>query len=147
MRSSPVAQRAGEVDRRASAETEGALGSFRRKAATMRDVSLMHRRAKNLRRKLSLPEVLLWVRLRRRTPGDPAFRRQHPVGRYVLDFYCAEMDLAIEVDGEVHDRGDRPERDLARDTWLSVRKVRVLRIPASDVLRDLDAVILHIGAH
>ncbi|MEN3749824.1 endonuclease domain-containing protein [Sphingomonas sp. HF-S3] len=101
------------------------------------------RRAKQLRRAMSLPEVLLWRELRKR-PGGLKFRHQHPAGPYILDFYCAEVDLAIEVDGEVHGRGDRPERDGVRDAWLHERDVRVLRILASDVLRDLDAVILHI---
>lgn len=73
--------------------------------------------AKRLRRTMSLPEVLLWQQLRRR-PGELRFRRQHPAGPYVLDFYCDAQKLAIEVDGEAHSRGNRPERDSARDGWL-----------------------------
>jgi very-short-patch-repair endonuclease len=92
---------------------------------------------------MSLPEVLLWRELRKR-PGGLKWRHQHPAGIYILDFYCAEVDLAVEVDGEAHERGDRPERDLVRDEWLKVRKVRVVRIPAAEVLRDLDAVVRHI---
>ncbi|MDB5670096.1 MAG: hypothetical protein JWO25_1055, partial [Alphaproteobacteria bacterium] len=70
--------------------------------------------ARGLRREMSLPEVLLWTRLRRRPQGFK-FRRQQPAGRYVLDFYCHEAGLAIEVDGEAHDRGDRPQRDAERN--------------------------------
>jgi very-short-patch-repair endonuclease len=92
---------------------------------------------------MSLPEVLLWRELRKR-PDGLKFRHQHPAGPYILDFYCAEHDLAIEVDGEAHSRGDRPERDAARDEWLRLRQVRVLRINASEVLGDLDAVIRHV---
>ena len=64
----------------------------------------------------------------------------------MLDFFCPARRLAIEVDGEIHDRGNRPSRDEARDAWLVTQGVRVLRTPARDVLRDLDAVIRHIEA-
>ena len=51
--------------------------------------------ARQLRRRLSLPEVLLWNRLRRREGGQPVFWRQHPIGPYVLDFYCAKARIAV----------------------------------------------------
>ncbi|WEK02674.1 MAG: DUF559 domain-containing protein [Candidatus Sphingomonas phytovorans] len=68
------------------------------------------------------------------------FRRQHPVGRFVLDFYCPAVQLVIEVDGEAHSRGDQPARDEARDIWCAERGLRVLRIPATLVMNDLDTV-------
>lgn len=92
---------------------------------------------------MSLPEVLLWRELRKR-PGGLKFRHQHAAGRYSLDFYCYGARLAIEVDGEAHERGDQPQFDAERDEWLRARKVRVLRIRAVEVLKDLDAVIRHI---
>ena len=91
-----------------------------------------------MRRKLSLPEALLWRELRGR-PGGIKFRRQHGSGTYVLDFYCNDARLAIEVDGISHDMGDRPERDAARDTWLAEAGIDTLRIPAAEVLRDVTA--------
>ena len=94
--------------------------------------------ARELRRKLSPPEVRLWVRLRARIPGAPTFRRQHPTGPYVLDFYCARAKLAVEVDGYSHDVGDQPERDIRRDAWLNAQGIRVHRISAADVMRDAD---------
>lgn len=96
-------------------------------------------KARKLRAKMSLPEVLLWRELRSKA-GDIRFRRQHPIGRYVLDFYVASLKLAIEIDGEAHDMGDRPERDIARDEWLREQGVEVMRIPASDVLRDANEI-------
>jgi len=92
---------------------------------------------------MSLPEVLLFRELRKR-PDGLRFRRQHPAGRYVLDFFCPECRLAIEVDGEAHSRGDRPQRDRVRDEWVRSQGVAVLRIPASEILNDLDAVVRHI---
>ncbi|MDO7844025.1 endonuclease domain-containing protein [Sphingomonas immobilis] len=96
-------------------------------------------KARCLRRQLTPPEVKLWQWLRER-PGGLKFRRQHPIGPYVLDFYHAATKLAIEVDGEAHDRGERPERDGARDAWLAEQGLRTLRIPATDVMREFDAV-------
>ncbi len=96
--------------------------------------------ARKLRREMSLPELLLWRELRKR-PGEFKFRRQHPAGVYVLDFFCAEAKLAIEIDGAAHDMGDRPERDERRDRWLAEQGVAVLRIVAQDVLMDLEACV------
>lgn len=96
-----------------------------------------YKRARQLRRELSLPEKLLWVRIRR---NELNFRRQHPVGSYVLDFYCPAAKLAIEVDGFAHDTGDRPQRDERRTEWLRCQGIDVLRIPAKDVLADPDSV-------
>jgi very-short-patch-repair endonuclease len=101
------------------------------------------RRAKQLRRQMTLPEILLWRELRKR-PASLKFRHQHPAGPYILDFFCARRRLAVEVDSEAHARGDRPERDAARDDWLRSQGVRICRIPAAEVLRDLDAVLRHI---
>ena len=75
---------------------------------------------------MSLPEVLLWQQLRKRINGIQ-FRRQHPAGPYVLDFYCATANLAVEVDGEAHNSRERAERDVARDEWLASQDVGVLQ--------------------
>jgi very-short-patch-repair endonuclease len=92
----------------------------------------------HLRRTLSLPETQLWSRLRRRMPGKPVFRRQHPIGPYVLDFYCAKANLAVEIDGISHDMGNRPQHDERRDTWLRKHGMTVMRIPAAELLHDID---------
>ena len=83
---------------------------------------------------------MLWSRLRARQPGMPAFRRQHPIGPYVLDFYCAKARLAVEIDGMSHEVEDRPQRDARRDAWLQAEGVTVTRIAAVDVLRGADGV-------
>ncbi len=93
------------------------------------------KRARQLRRTLSKPEAMLWSLLRT-APGGFKFRRQHPAGPYVLDFYCAKAALAIEIDGYAHDTGDRPEHDLRRDLWLREHRIETLRIPARAVLDD-----------
>ena len=77
------------------------------------------------------------TRLRGRDPDRPRFRRQHPLGRYILDFYCHAARLDVEIDGSVHwDEGVRAH-DVARDQWLESQGICVLRIPASRVYADL----------
>jgi very-short-patch-repair endonuclease len=89
---------------------------------------------------MTLPEVLLWQQLRKR-PSGLRFRRQFPVGGYVLDFACLDRRLAIEIDGESHHIGDKPQRDERRDVALSQLGFETLRIAARDVLEDLDAAL------
>ena len=102
-------------------------------------------RAKAMRRDMPPSEAMLWRALKER-PAGYKFRRQHPAGDYVIDFFCPAAGLAIEVDGEAHDRGDRPERDAARDAMLTECGVDTLRVAARDVLRDVDAVVAGIVA-
>jgi len=101
------------------------------------------RNTKRLRKEMTPPEIDLWLALRANDAGL-RFRKQHGVGDYVLDFYCAPARLAVEVDGEAHNRGDRPARDAVRDEWLLGRGVRVLRYPAIDVLSNLEGVLREI---
>jgi very-short-patch-repair endonuclease len=98
------------------------------------------RNAKRLRKEMTSPEIGLWLALRANDAGL-RFRKQHGADDYVLDFYCAPAMLAVEVDGEAHERGERPERDAARDAWLASQGVVVLRFPASEVLGNLDGVV------
>ena len=88
---------------------------------------------------MTLPEVLLW-NLLRKAPDGVIFRRQHPVGAFVVDFYCARAKVCVEIDGIVHDMGNRPERDSERDATLRELGLEVLRIPASEVLASAHGV-------
>jgi very-short-patch-repair endonuclease len=94
------------------------------------------RRARALRREMSLPEVLLWRLLKH---SDVKLRKQHPCGRFVVDFYCPPAKLVIEIDGIAHEAGERPERDEARTRWLEARGYELCRIPASEVLKDVES--------
>ncbi|ATQ42118.1 endonuclease domain-containing protein [Caulobacter mirabilis] len=108
-------------------------------------------RAKALRQDMSLPEVLLWRELRGDRLEGLRFRRQHPFGLYVLDFYCDPVRLAVEVDGAMHYVEDRPERDAARDAFLVQAGIRTLRLPARVVLKDmataLDTILAVVREH
>src|SRR5262245_5177190 len=92
---------------------------------------------------MSLPEVILWDCLRKGQLEGLRFRRQHPIGPWILDFYCPSAKLAVEVDGAEHDMAPQIAHDPRRDAWLSERGIRVLRFAASEILREdeLDGVL------
>ena len=106
----------------------------------MRHRTLILNRARALRKTMSEAEVMLWSRLRGRTPDRPTFRRQHPFGSIILDFYCPSARLAVEVDGATHWDDLARKHDEARDRWLASQGVAVVRIPASAIYRDLYSV-------
>lgn len=95
--------------------------------------------ARKLHREMSPAEVALWNQLRQR-PLGLKFRRQHPIGPYSADFFCASAKLIVEVDGAAHDTGDRPAGDERRDEHLGKLGYRILRISARDVFRRSTAV-------
>ncbi len=97
--------------------------------------------AKALRRRPSLPEGVLWRAIKGGKAGGLKFRRQHPIGPYVLDFYCDAARLCVEIDGGSHGFGDRPAKDAERDAWLADKGVRTLRISARGVLDDVDGIV------
>jgi len=97
--------------------------------------------ARRFRKVLTPPEARLWVRLKGKTDGLH-FRKQHPIGPYVVDFYCAKANLIVEVDGLIHDTLDAAKRDVARDEWLANFGLDILRIPASEIMADPDEAAL-----
>ena len=97
----------------------------------MRAPDFIRDRAREARRSSTAPERLLWAMLRRNQLGVH-FRREHPVGPFILDFYCASAKLGVEVDGPVHD--GQEDRDARRDAWLARKEgIRVLRFSVADV--------------
>jgi very-short-patch-repair endonuclease len=95
--------------------------------------------ARAMRAMPTAAEAALWSALRGRRLGGWKFRRQHVIAGYIVDFYCAELWLAVEVDGAVHQR--RRFDDRQRDEDLASLGVRVVRLRNADVLERLDAVI------
>ncbi len=86
-----------------------------------------------------MPERSLWSWLRRHHLGGYKFRRQHPLGPYVLDFYCAALKLCVEVDGRGHDAFGRAMQDLDRSALLSQMGIVVIRIRNEEVTDDPDS--------
>lgn len=98
-------------------------------------------RARAMRRSPTPSEAMLWARLRGNQLGVH-FRRQHPLGEYILDFVALNARLVVEVDGTHHDA----ERDAVRDTWLQRRGFRILRVKAWLVERHISVVLEAIRA-
>ncbi|MDT8441414.1 MAG: endonuclease domain-containing protein [Desulfuromonadales bacterium] len=97
--------------------------------------------ARTLRCQQTDAERLLWSCLRRRQLGGFRFRRQHPIERYVLDFYCCEAKLAIELDGGQHNEPEGKERDKERTAWLGSKGISVIRFWNNEVVSDRDGVL------
>ncbi len=92
-------------------------------------------------------ERAAWWLLRDRAVSGLKFRRQHPLGRYVVDFYCPECRLAIELDGSVHAQPSQARRDQTKDGFLRRRGVTVLRIPNGLVLEDPEGFVRKVLAN
>jgi very-short-patch-repair endonuclease len=95
--------------------------------------------ARELRGRMTDAETLLWKILRHRRIGNAKFRRQHPMGRYILDFYCHEKKLGIELDGGQH--AENMDYDQRRDAWLLMQGIHVLRFWNNQVLAETEAVV------
>jgi very-short-patch-repair endonuclease len=95
-------------------------------------------RAIGLRKSTTKPEQILWSILRGRQLAGLKFRRQHPIEPYVVDFYCAEAKLVVELDGKSHD--DREEYDRIRQQFLANLGLTVFRVTNDDVLTNIDGV-------
>ncbi|ESQ91315.1 hypothetical protein ABAC460_07040 [Asticcacaulis sp. AC460] len=98
---------------------------------------LKYELARRFRRTLTPSETRLWLRLR----GNPQgihFRRQHPIGPYIVDFYCTAASLVVEVDGSVHTEDDKARRDEVSTAWLEAQGMMVFRLNGADVMIDPD---------
>ena len=100
--------------------------------------------ARGLRKEMTEAERVLWQALRGRRMAGLRFRRQHPVGRFVLDFYCPAAKLCVEVDGDIHHGAE--ERDEARSEVLRAGGYRVIRFRNDEVLTALPSVLARIEA-
>ena len=99
--------------------------------------------ARLLRRSEAPAERMLWRVLRNRSVNGLRFRRQHPLDGFVLDFYCPDARLCVELDGAVHDAQE--ERDAARTAYLAARRITVIRFRNEEVLTDLGSVLHRIA--
>jgi very-short-patch-repair endonuclease len=100
-------------------------------------------KARELRRNSTTPEALVWSVLRAGRLGGLKFRRQHPIGPFVADFYCHAARLIVEIDGMSHD--DRGAYDQRRTEYLEESGLKVVRVMNDDVFADLEAVARYIA--
>ena len=101
---------------------------------------------RRLRSNMTGPEARLWSRLRARQLQGLKFRRQHGIGPYIVDFYCPEQSLVIEVDGDSHADADQVVKDKQRETYLQSLGLRVIRYINDDIVKNLDGVLEDLAA-
>lgn len=97
--------------------------------------------AADLRKNMTPAEKALWEKLRNRKLAGFRFRRQHPIHIVVVDFFCYDALLVIEVDGEVHDTSYQKERDVERTKMLNGFGLREMRFENSEVIKDIESVL------
>jgi very-short-patch-repair endonuclease len=102
---------------------------------------------RRLRSDMTGPEKLLWLRLRSRQLQGLKFRRQHGIGPYIVDFYCPERLLVLEIDGESHADSEQILKDQERDTYLNSLGLQVIRYLNSDVTNNLAGVLEDLQQH
>ena len=95
---------------------------------------------RSLRRRQTDAEKKLWHRLRNRQLGDVKFRRQFSIGKYIIDFYCPQYRLGIEVDGGQHYDDKGKHKDARRTGELAETKIRIIRFNNLDVLNNIEGV-------
>jgi very-short-patch-repair endonuclease len=102
---------------------------------------VIFRAAAILRRNLTLAELLLWKKLKDRKLFNTKFRKQHPINIFIVDFYCHEHKLVIEIDGDIHNNENSNEYDLNRTEELKKYGIRVISFPNELIIYNIDFVI------
>lgn len=97
--------------------------------------------ARELRKNMTPSEKILWDALRKKQLKGFRFRRQHPIDQFIIDFYCHQVRLVIEIDGEVHDLEDQKEYDEGRTAELEDLGLTVIRFKNEEVLNDVKQVV------
>lgn len=100
-----------------------------------------YKNADQLRKYQTEPERILWEELKNKKLTGYKFRRQHPVSRFVVDFYCHSAKLVIELDGDVHKNPEVKENDLNRQMELEEFGLKVIRFSNNEVLMDIEIVL------
>jgi very-short-patch-repair endonuclease len=117
---------------------------MKREEKRIRTPAQVQQRARELRKEMTPAEKLLWSRLRNKQLKGLKFRRQHPLGPFIADFYCAARRLVVEIDGDIHDL--QPERGVARTEQFKQYGYRLIRFRNKQVLNDIEDVLVAIEA-
>ena len=104
-------------------------------------------KARELRENMTETEKIMWELLNNDPFRKFKFRRQHPLGNYILDFYSHKLELSIEIDGEYHDKHEQKEYDRLRTEFIAFQGIQELRFKNHEVLNDLGEIKFRIQAH
>ena len=97
--------------------------------------------AKQLRGSMTPAEILMWDILKKKQFKGYKFRRQHPIHQFIVDFYCHELQLIIEIDGKYHDSAEQKNKDLKRTDLLKFQGLREIRFTNEEVINAIDLVL------
>jgi len=97
--------------------------------------------ARDLRKDETIAEELLWKRIRNKQMAGLKFRRQHPLDKFIADFYCHEKNLVIELDGSIHDDSEQKQADEGRTYELDELGIKVIRFRNEEVIENIEKVI------
>ena len=100
--------------------------------------------ARKLRQNQTEAEKTIWLKLRGKQIGDVKFRRQQPIGPYIVDFVCFERKIIIEIDGGQHNESELKRKDEERTVWLEERGYQILRFWDNEVLKNINSVLQRI---
>jgi very-short-patch-repair endonuclease len=103
--------------------------------------TIIVQQARALRHEQTLAEKRLWSAIRNRQLAGLKFRRQHPYGRFILDLFCVEHQLAVEVDGGIHLTPEQAAHDADRSEYLALHGIRVVRFTNEEIERNLPDVL------
>ena len=106
----------------------------------------LENKRKKLRNNSTPAEVFLWKHLKQKQISGKKFRRQHSIGNYIVDFYCPEERLVIELDGEVHFEEETMKYDEERSKYLNELNIKVLRFENQQILNNLESVLNKISS-
>jgi len=98
-------------------------------------------KAKRLRRNMTSAEKKLWGELKNKKLNGYKFRRQHPLHFFIVDFYCHELELIIEIDGKYHDKTEQIKKDQERTELLKFQNLKLVRFTNDEVMNELESVI------
>ena len=101
---------------------------------------------RRLRNAMTPAEQLLWTKLRSKQCDSFKFRRQHAIGPFIVDFFCPEQLLVVEIDGDVHAEKTQRTKDRQREKYLRFLRLQVIRYTNHEVLNNLDGVLEHLLA-
>lgn len=108
-------------------------------------IGILYQYARDLRQEPTAAEKLLWNAIRNRKLNNLKFRRQHPLDKFIVDFYCNEKKLVVELDGGVHDVKRNKEYDEARSAMLAGLNIIVLRFRNEEVINNMTEVLKKIS--
>jgi very-short-patch-repair endonuclease len=103
------------------------------------------KKAKELRKDETEAEKLLWAKLNKNQIMGLQFRRQHPVNRFIADFYCAKLKLVIEVDGSIHELPENQDYDIGRSEILNDFGITVMRFSNDQIIEDIKGTVSQIN--